>query len=153
MGREPAGALDFVTAGRVTLVQCSAEVAAAAGVNGRTLRYFERRGLLSRPDRLDSGCRMRAPDAVRIVHFGKRAQRLAFALKAGDALLALPRGGPDRCNAAQRLAGHRIFEFDGRLIASGAMRHSLLRLADARAQTQRERRLLQALSDDSERDR
>ncbi|MGH2887262.1 MAG: MerR family DNA-binding transcriptional regulator, partial [Solirubrobacteraceae bacterium] len=35
----------------------SSELAEQAGVNVQTLRYYERRGLLPEPERLDSGYR------------------------------------------------------------------------------------------------
>jgi DNA-binding transcriptional MerR regulator len=49
-------------------------LAAEAGVNLQTLRYYERRGLLPEPARRDSGYRVYGPDAVRIVRFVKRAR-------------------------------------------------------------------------------
>jgi DNA-binding transcriptional MerR regulator len=42
----------------------SGEVAAAAGVNLQTLRYYERRGLLEEPGRTSGGHRVYSSDAV-----------------------------------------------------------------------------------------
>ena len=53
------------------------EVAAEAGVNPQTLRYYERRGLLPEPERGNSGYRAYDPDTVGLVRFIKRAQGLA----------------------------------------------------------------------------
>ncbi|MGH9075039.1 MAG: MerR family transcriptional regulator, partial [Acidimicrobiales bacterium] len=72
----------------------SSEVAVAAGVNVQTLRYYERRGLLSEPDRLGSGYRAYGPEAVRVVRFVKRAQALGFSLEEVESLLELAAGGP-----------------------------------------------------------
>src|SRR4029079_12035040 len=63
--------------------------AAQAGVNVQTLRYYERRGLLPRPPRRQSGYREFPDDAVRIVRFIKRAQDLGFTLDEIEDLLAL----------------------------------------------------------------
>lgn len=58
----------------------SGEVARAAGVNLQTLRYYERRGLLTEPDRSLGGHRLSPPEAVTILKVVKAAQRLGFAL-------------------------------------------------------------------------
>jgi len=65
------------------------EVAARAGVNVQTLRYYERRGLLKPPARRPSGYREYSPDAVRVVRFIKRAQQLGFTLDETGELLRL----------------------------------------------------------------
>ena len=54
------------------------EIAAQAGVNAQTLRYYERRGLLGSPQRRPSGYREYLPDAVRVIRFVKRAQELGL---------------------------------------------------------------------------
>jgi MerR family mercuric resistance operon transcriptional regulator len=56
------------------------QVAAAAGVNRQTLRYYERRGLLTEPDRTLGGHRVYPPETVTLVRIIKAAQRLGFTL-------------------------------------------------------------------------
>jgi DNA-binding transcriptional MerR regulator len=58
----------------------SGQVAAAAGVNIETLRYYERRGLLSEPDRSPGGHRLYDAEAVTTLRVIKAAQRLGFTL-------------------------------------------------------------------------
>ncbi|MEV0790522.1 MerR family transcriptional regulator [Kribbella sp. NPDC050459] len=58
----------------------SSEVAAAAGVNLQTLRYYERRGLLDEPSRTLGGHRIYPDDAVTTLRVIKAAQRLGFTL-------------------------------------------------------------------------
>jgi MerR family mercuric resistance operon transcriptional regulator len=58
----------------------SGELAAAAGVNVQTLRYYERRGLLTEPDRTSGGHRVYAPETVTVLRVIKSAQRLGFTL-------------------------------------------------------------------------
>jgi len=58
----------------------SGEVAAAAGVNMQTLRYYERRGLLDEPVRSPGGHRMYPAEAVTVLRVIKAAQRLGFTL-------------------------------------------------------------------------
>lgn len=130
----------------------TARVAHEAGVNIQTLRYYERRGLLPEPERLESGYRAWGPDVVRIVRFVKRAQGLGFTLKEIDSLLELAAGGPDSCDAARRLAAEKIAELDEKLATIGAMRESLVQLADscARPRAQRECPLLRAFADEED---
>ena len=77
------------------------EVAARAGVNIQTLRYYERRGLLGRPPRTASGYRRYSEDAVRIVRFVKRAQELGFTLDEAEQLLRLRRVSSARQSSAR----------------------------------------------------
>jgi DNA-binding transcriptional MerR regulator len=131
----------------------TSEVAAQAGVNVQTLRYYERRGLLPEPSRRDSGYRVYGPDAVRTVRFVKRAQQLGFALADAQALLTLAAGGPERCDAARGMAEEKIAEFDRRIADLEAMRDSLVQLASScsRPREERECPLLWALERDGER--
>jgi DNA-binding transcriptional MerR regulator len=56
------------------------ELAAEAGVNLQTIRFYERRGLLREPPRLMSGYRSYTPQAVRTIRFIKGCQALGFTL-------------------------------------------------------------------------
>ena len=58
----------------------SGQVAAAAGVNVETLRYYERRGLLAEPGRSPGGHRLYPTEAVPVLRVIKAAQRLGFTL-------------------------------------------------------------------------
>ncbi|AGZ45026.1 MerR family transcriptional regulator [Actinoplanes friuliensis] len=78
----------------------SGELAAAAGVNPQTLRYYERRGLLPSPDRSLGGHRLYPPDTVTLLRVIKTAQRLGFTL---DEVGAMTEGGL-RSRAADKLA-------------------------------------------------
>jgi DNA-binding transcriptional MerR regulator len=66
----------------------SGEVAAAAGVNQQTLRYYERRGLVTEPDRSPGGHRLYPPETVTVLRVIKTAQRLGFTLDEVAELLA-----------------------------------------------------------------
>lgn len=58
----------------------SSEVARAAGVNVQTLRYYERRGLITDPERSLGGHRLYPDETVTIVRVIRAAQRLGFSL-------------------------------------------------------------------------
>ena len=106
----------------------SSELAAQAGVNVQTLRYYERRGLLTEPERSQSGYRAYPSDAVRTVRFVKRAQQLGFTLGEIESLLHLAEGGPNNCDAAQALAADRLSQLEHKIADLSAMRDSLRQL-------------------------
>lgn len=76
----------------------SGQVAAQAGVNLQTLRYYERRGLVHEPDRTLGGHRLYPAETVTVLRVIKAAQRLGFTLEEVAELLEAGRHhhrGPD----------------------------------------------------------
>ena len=103
-----------------------AGLARDGGVGVETVRYYQRRGLLSTPAR--SGGIRRYDDAdVRRLRFVRAAQAAGFSLDEIGELLALDAGG-DRARA-QALARSRIAALDVRIAELTAARASLERLA------------------------
>lgn len=84
-------------------------LAKGAGVGISTLRYYERRGLLSRPGRTVAGYRQYPEDEILRVRFIRRAQGLGFALEEIRGLLALRVRGGKRCGEVA-LAAHATRE-------------------------------------------
>ncbi len=125
------------------------EVAAEAGVNIQTLRYYERRGLLREPQRSPSGYRAYPADAVRVVRFIKQAQALGFTLDDIEGLLQLAAGEPRNCRAVRRIARTKIGELERKIAMLGAMRASLLHLVKTcdRTRGRRDCPLLEALEE------
>ncbi|MGH3505063.1 MAG: MerR family transcriptional regulator [Nocardioidaceae bacterium] len=125
----------------------TSQLAARAAVNVETLRYYERRGLLSAPDRSPSGYRSWPPEAVRAVQFVKRAQEVGFTLADVEELLHLAAGGPERCQAVRDMAHTRIAEMNRRIADLQAMRDALDQLVQTceRPRDRRECPLLHAL--------
>ena len=80
--------------------------AAAAGVNVETVRYYQRKDLLSEPDKPYGGIRRYGDKDVLRVRFIKSAQRLGFSLDEVAALLTLDDGM--NCKQAQQLAEHKL---------------------------------------------
>ena len=103
----------------------TSDLAAQAGVNPETLRYYERRGLLSRPPRTNGGYRDYPPSALDLLRFVKRSQQLGFTLDEIEELLHLNTGGPEDCDAARALAEHRRADLERRIQDLQRMHDSL----------------------------
>src|SRR6266852_8684670 len=64
-------------------------LAKEADVNLETVRFYERRGLLAKPQRSASGYRLFPSEAARRLRFIRRAKELGFSLKEIRELLSL----------------------------------------------------------------
>jgi len=89
----------------------SGEVAEAAGVSVQTLRYYERRGLLTPPKRNAAGHRQYPAHTVTLLRMIKNAQRLGISLcEIADLIKNDP--GPDDISA---IAERRLAEIDAHI--------------------------------------
>lgn len=103
------------------------EVAQNAGVNTQTVRYYERRGLLSKPRRKPSGYRDYPAEAVQRVLGIKRAQKLGFTLSEIRELMQLEE--PSLHIEHARVVAHtKIRDIDEKIRALKGIRRSLGRL-------------------------
>ncbi|WP_104017141.1 MerR family DNA-binding protein [Roseovarius nitratireducens] len=69
--------------------QTIGKVAKAAGVRIATIRFYERRGLITQPCKPESGYRTYPPDTVARIRFIRQAQETGFSLAEIGDLLAL----------------------------------------------------------------
>lgn len=76
-------------------------LAKEAGVHVETIRYYERRGILQQPPKPRRGWRTYDDDALEVLRFVKRAQRLGFRLDEIEELLSLR-------ESTEEGAGHRV---------------------------------------------
>jgi Hg(II)-responsive transcriptional regulator len=104
-------------------------LAKAAGVNVEKIRFYERRGLLSRPPKPEEGYRRYPIEGVKQVGFIKGAQRLGFSLKEIAVLLSLGHEGAVSCAEMQDLANCKIAEIDQKIMALEVMKITLAELA------------------------
>lgn len=110
------------------------QVAAAAGVNVETLRYYERRGLLARPDRSLGGHRLYPEEAVGLLRIIKTAQRLGFTLTEIKELLetgAHHHGVRRRPAGLQTRATAKLAEVEQRITELVVIRDTLRQALDA----------------------
>jgi DNA-binding transcriptional MerR regulator len=107
------------------------ELAERAGVNIQTLRYYERRGLLTEPSRSPGGHRLYPADTVALLAVIKTAQRLGFTLDEVADLLAAGRRRHPSADLRQR-ALDKITEIDAKIADLAAIRTSLTEVVEAR---------------------
>jgi DNA-binding transcriptional MerR regulator len=101
------------------------ELAERAGVGVQTLHYYERLGLLPKPDRSSANYRLYPPEALRRVKFIKKAQALGFALEEIKEILGLREQGRAPCRYVADVARKHLRELDARIAALRKFRKSL----------------------------
>lgn len=102
------------------------QLAAAASVNVETVRYYQRRGLLSPPQR-EIGSIGRYSDAALVrLRFIRRSQSLGFSLDDIHALLSLDDG--QACGPAQAIGEHKLAEVRQRIRTLQALESALQQL-------------------------
>ena len=89
------------------------QLAKAAEVPTTTVRYYERAGLLTPPERTKSGYRMYDERAVERLRFIRASQGVGFSLDDVRELLALD--SQSSCRDVQRLLENRIEDLDRKL--------------------------------------
>lgn len=110
------------------------EVAERTGVTTKTLRFYEREGLLAEPERTAGGYRDYEKQAVGRVRFIKDAQAAGFTLAQIGEILALCDSGEPPCGHVAALVDQRLAEVERRLAELEAVRSQLRDIA-ARAET------------------
>ena len=98
-------------------------LAAAAGVNVETVRFYQRSGLVEEPPRPDKGYRSYSGGDVRRIRFIRRAQALGFTLKEIAGLLRLE--GARACARTRELAVRKLGMVEAKLADLTAMRDAL----------------------------
>lgn len=103
--------------------------AAAAGLTAKTLRYYERLGLLSPAGRTATGYRVYSPADLRRLGFIVKAKRLGLSLREIREILAIRDGGRAPCIHVQHLLQRKARDMESRIAELTALRRELQRLA------------------------
>ena len=96
-------------------------MAAAAEVSVQTLRYYERRGLLARPDRNAAGHRCYPARTVTLLRMIKNAHRLGISL--GE-IAGLMKSGPGQ-DSMSAIAQLKLAEVDAHIARLTSTRNTL----------------------------
>lgn len=101
-------------------------LAGAAGVSVETIRFYQRRGLMSAPHRLHGSIRRYSDADLGRVRFIKAAQRLGFSLDEIDSLLRLEDG--THCDEARALGERKLRDVRDKLADLGRIETALEQL-------------------------
>jgi DNA-binding transcriptional MerR regulator len=101
------------------------ELAERAGVGVQTLHYYERLGLLPKPDRSAANYRLYPTSALRRVQFIKKAQSLGFTLEEIKEILGLRGQGRAPCRCVADVGKKHLQELDARIAALQVFRREL----------------------------
>ena len=102
------------------------KIAKLAAVNVETIRYYQRRGLLSEPEKPRGGYRRYPAHIVKRIRFIKRAQALGFILNEVAVLMELEEARA--CGVTRRLALDKIKAIDQKLAGLMSIRKTLAAL-------------------------
>jgi MerR family mercuric resistance operon transcriptional regulator len=101
-------------------------LAAAADVHVETVRFYQRKGLVSQPRRPQGSIRRYTPTDLTRVQFIKTAQRLGFSLDEIGELLKLEDG--TQCRAARAIAQRKLDDVRAKLADLHAIESALAEL-------------------------
>ena len=103
-------------------------VARHAGVGIETVRFYEREGLLEKPDRTTSGYRQYDQEVINRLRFIKRAKELGFTLKEIKELLSLKVDPNTTCAEVKSRAEEKIDDIANKIRTLQNMKKALVKL-------------------------
>lgn len=106
----------------------SGQLAKETRVGVETIRYYERRGLIPKVPRRESGYRQYPQDMVLRIRFIKRAQELGFSLKEISELLSLRVDPNTTCADVRKRAEVKVADVDEKIQILQRMRRVLVKL-------------------------
>lgn len=101
------------------------QLAQRAEVNIDTVRYYEREGLLPKPERMSSGYRIYGESDIKRLRFVRRAKSLGFTLQEIRELLELSRSRDDDMASMKAAALEKIADVKARIAELERMRVAL----------------------------
>ena len=91
------------------------EVSKLSGIGIEALRFYEKSGLLDRPERTESGYRMYDGSVLERLSFIKKAQVLGFTLDEIRELIRHKRRGENPCGEVRSIVRGRLKELNERI--------------------------------------
>lgn len=105
------------------------QLARMLGINPRTLRYYERIGLLIPSARTAAGYRIYSEHDAERLAFIRRAQRLGWSLDEIASIIAVRESGSAPCRHVRALAEAKAREITARIAELEALRQEMGQLA------------------------
>jgi len=103
-------------------------LARRAGVSVDTLRFYERKGLVVRPQRMLSGYRNYPDDAIDRLRFVKDAKGLGFSLREIQELLMLGVKSTGECGPITRKAEAKLSQMTEEIVRLQGLRRTLRKM-------------------------
>lgn len=103
----------------------------ATGTNIETIRYYEKIGLLPKPERTTSNYRAYGQTELARLSFIRRARDLGFSLDQVRALLGISNDHTCDCAGIDRIAREHLLEVDRKLADLAALRKELKAVIDS----------------------
>jgi MerR family mercuric resistance operon transcriptional regulator len=100
------------------------DLARRIGVNIETIRYYERVGLMPRPQRTSGGQRVYDESDLRRLGFIRKARELGFQIEDTRALVAL-RGADDACTDVKAIAERQLAKVRAEMRRAGEVERIL----------------------------
>nr|WP_321254301.1 MerR family transcriptional regulator [uncultured Ruegeria sp.] len=85
------------------------EASRQSGVGIETIRYYEREGIVPKPERASNNRRMYSANDIGRLRFLKKCRDLGFPLTDAKTLLILSEGGSEDCQSVKKLAELHTF--------------------------------------------
>src|SRR4030066_1999577 len=104
------------------------QLAKKTEVNIETIRFYERRGLMPKPLRRESGYRQYSDGDIARLRFIRRAKELGFSLKEILELLSLRVDQETTCGDIKRRAETKIADIDQKIRTLQGMKKALAKL-------------------------
>jgi len=104
------------------------ELAKQAKVNIETIRYYERRGLISEPPRNRSGHRQYPLETLKRTRFIKRCQALGFSLNEVLSILELKMTPDSTCSDMQSRVSEKIKTVEEKIAELNQIKEALRRM-------------------------
>ena len=86
------------------------DVARSVGLTTQSIRFYERLGLIERPQRTTAGYRVYSDATLRRVRFVKDAQRLGFSLEEIREVIRLKYSGQSPCDCVRKILNGKLRE-------------------------------------------
>ena len=106
------------------------ELAAKAGINTKTLRFYEEKGLLPRPERTANGYRDYEPTVLARLDFIRRGQAAGLTLAQIRDVIEVRDSGDAPCGHVYQLLTQRLADVDRQIADLQGLRAALVRKRD-----------------------
>jgi Cu(I)-responsive transcriptional regulator len=106
------------------------ELARRTGVRVETIRWYEKAGLLKKPDRSAANYRDYDQQALARLSFVKRGRDLGFSLEQIGQLMDLTRHPTSDCATVNAIASEHLSQIEHKIADLAALRHELTGLVE-----------------------